>query len=147
MSDDRLRYLDGLRGILAIIVFLHHFFYIFYPDIIFGGNYEEYLRKGMSFEKFMAFTPLNMLFNPGTAIHFFFFLSGYVQSFHYLKNPELGILQKSFIKRYFRLAIPTLIVMLLIFTFHKLHLITKDYIPPDPVTGSWTKSMLPDNLG
>jgi peptidoglycan/LPS O-acetylase OafA/YrhL len=35
-------YLDGLPGVLAVIVFFHHFFYIYYPEIIFGGNYTDF---------------------------------------------------------------------------------------------------------
>jgi peptidoglycan/LPS O-acetylase OafA/YrhL len=147
MHEDRLRYLDGLRGILAIIVFLHHFFYAFYPDIIFGGQYfEEYLKPGWSFDKIMAFTPLNLFFNPGMAIHFFFFLSAYVQSYHYLKDPDLTILQKSFLKRYFRLAVPVLVTLLLIYLFHSLHLVSKYQVPKNPITEGWTSSMLPNSL-
>jgi peptidoglycan/LPS O-acetylase OafA/YrhL len=94
----------------------------------------------------MAFTPLNILCNPGFAIHLFFILSGYVQSFQYLRNPELSLLQKSFVKRYFRLAIPIVSVLLLVFAFHKLGFITKHLVPFDAVTSSWTKSMLPNSL-
>jgi peptidoglycan/LPS O-acetylase OafA/YrhL len=146
MTDDRLRYLDGLRGILAIIVFLHHFVYVFYPDMLFGGPYTEFLKTRMTFNKLVALTPLNMLFNPGMAIQFFFILSGYVQCFHYFKKPDLLLVQKSFLKRYFRLAVPTLSVLLLVYSFHKLHFITKELIPPDPVTGGWSANMLPDKL-
>jgi peptidoglycan/LPS O-acetylase OafA/YrhL len=144
MTGSRLRYLDGLRGVLAIIVFVHHFFYIFYPDIIFGGNYQEYQKPGWSFDKIFAFTPLNLLFNPGAAIHFFFLLSGYVQSFHYFNHPEITILQKSFFKRYFRLTIPVLAVLLIVYACHSLHLIRKDLIPVHAVTEGFTKSTLPN---
>lgn len=147
MTDTRIRYLDGLRGVLAVIVFVHHFLYAFYPDLIFGGEYRLLFNGKLSFEKFIAFSPINIFFNPGAAIHFFFFLSGYVQSYHYLKNPDLIILQKSFIKRYFRLAIPTLAVLLLVFFFHKLHLIRRELIPHYASTADWTKSLMPDNLG
>jgi len=146
MQENRLQYLDGLRAILAIIVFLHHYFYIFYPDIIFGGQYSEFLKPSLSFDKIMAFTPLNMLFNPGTAIHLFFILSAYVQSYHYFKNPDLQFVQMGFLKRYFRLALPTLAVLLLVFIVHRFNLTTKYLVPADPVTGSWTKSVMPDNL-
>ncbi|MBL7930950.1 MAG: acyltransferase [Bacteroidia bacterium] len=145
--SDRVRFLDGLRGILACIVFVHHFFYAFWPNIVFGGPYEEFSStSAFSGYKLIALTPLNILYNPGMAIHFFFLLSGYVQTYNYFHKPDFVFLQKSFIKRYFRLAIPTLSVLLLVFLFHRAHLFTKDLIPQNSVTSGWVKSLLPDNL-
>ncbi len=147
MTTGRLLYLDGLRGVLALIVFLHHFLYAFYGDIIFGGNYQEFLSGNrFMFDKIFAFTPLNILFNPGTAIHFFFLLSGYVQSHHYFQKPDIVAVQKSFFKRYFRLAIPTLVVIILVFVFHQLNWIIRDKFPFNAVTAEWSKSIMPDNL-
>jgi peptidoglycan/LPS O-acetylase OafA/YrhL len=145
--SDRVRYLDGLRGILAIIVFIHHYLYAFYPDLLFGGDYQEFSgSSSFTLYKFIALTPLNIVFNPGMAIHFFFLLSGYVQTYNYFQKPDYVFLQKSFIKRYFRLALPTLSVILIIFIFHKLHFFTKELIPKNPVTSGWVESILPDNL-
>ncbi len=145
--SDRVRFLDGLRGILACIVFVHHFFYAFWPNIIFGGSYDEFTHTGpFTGLKLIALTPLNVFFNPGMAIHFFFLLSGYVQTYNYFHKPDLAFLQKSFLKRYFRLAIPTVAVLLIIFVFHRAGLFFKDLVPPNPVTTSWVKSLLPDNL-
>jgi peptidoglycan/LPS O-acetylase OafA/YrhL len=146
MGNERIRYLDGLRGLLAVIVFVHHFLYAFCPTIIFGGTYQEFLSGNLTLSRFFALTPINIFFNPGTAINFFFLLSGYVQTYHYFKKPELLFLQKSFIKRYFRLAIPTLAVVLLLYVFHKLHLIDRLHFPPNQLSYDWIKSMLPDSL-
>lgn len=145
--NSRLLYLDGLRGILAIIVFLHHFFYAFCPDLIFGGNYAYYLNTGpFSFYKLIALTPVNIFFNPGIAIHFFFLLSGYVQTRNYFLNPEISFLQKSLLKRYFRLAIPTLVVVILVYFSHRFFLLRKDLVPVNELTSGWLKSLLPNNL-
>jgi peptidoglycan/LPS O-acetylase OafA/YrhL len=146
MGNERIQYLDGLRGLLAIIVFVHHFLYAFCPAIIFGGTYQEFLSGNFTPSRFFALTPINIFFNPGTAINFFFLLSGYVQTYHYFKNPELTFLQKSFLKRYFRLAIPTLVVVLLLYAFHKLRLIDRLHFPPNQLSYDWIKSMLPDTL-
>lgn len=145
--NDRVRYLDGLRGVLAIIVFVHHYFYTFCPELIFGGSYDNYLHTGpFSFYKIFALTPLNILFNPGMAIHFFFLLSGYVQTRSYFVNSEISFLQKSLIKRYFRLALPVLSVVILVYLFHSCYLIRKDLIPVNELTAGWVKSLLPNNL-
>lgn len=146
MGNERIHYLNGLRGILAIIVFIHHYLYAFYPDLIFGGTRAEFIANRHPISWMIAFTPLNMVFNPGMAICFFFLLSGYVQSYHYIKTEDPVFLQRSFIKRYFRLAIPLLAVVLLLFVFHRLHLIRKDGIPYHALSAGWCNSMLPDNL-
>ena len=144
---DRILYLDGLRGILAIIVFLHHFFYAFYPELIFGGNYQDFMQKGpLSLQRLVALTPLNILFNPGFAIHFFFLLSGYVQTRTYFIKPDISFLQKSLLKRYFRLAVPVLSVVLLVFFFHRLHFIHKELIPVNELNSGWLKSLVPNTL-
>lgn|GEM_PF-1745183 len=147
MINERVRYLDGLRGVLAIIVFIHHYFYAFCPELIFGGSFESYNSTGpFSFYKIMALTPVNILFNPGMAIHFFFLLSGYVQTRSFFINQEISFLQKSLIKRYFRLALPILSVVILVYLFHNNYLIRKDLIPPNELTTGWVKSLLPNNL-
>jgi peptidoglycan/LPS O-acetylase OafA/YrhL len=147
MISDRVRYLDGLRGILAAIVFVHHFIYTFCPEIIFGGNYFDFIESGPYTPlKLVAMSPLNILFNPGTAIQFFFLLSGYVQSHNYFQAPGIPFLQKSFIKRYFRLAIPTLATILLVYFFHRNHFIIKHSIPDNLLTRDWIKSIMPDTL-
>jgi peptidoglycan/LPS O-acetylase OafA/YrhL len=94
----------------------------------------------------MGLTPINILFNPGMAIHFFFLLSGYVQTRNYFINPEISFLQKSLIKRYFRLALPILTTVLLVYLFHSLFLIRKDLVPVNVLNEGWVKSMLPNNL-
>lgn len=146
MSDNRIHYLDGLRGVLAVSVFIHHFVYIFIPELILGGPADQFVQPGVTIWKIIALTPVNILFNPTMAINFFFLLSGYVQSFHYLKNPDLRLLQASFLKRYFRLVIPTLVVVMLVYLFHKLHFFHKELLPASPITGGWVASQLPDNL-
>lgn len=146
MTHTRLLFLDGLRGILALIVFLHHFFYAFFPEIIFGGDLQSYVQSGpLSAYKIWALTPLNILFNPGTAIHFFFLISGYVQSHHYFSSNDFTFLQRSFIKRYFRLAIPTLFVLLLVFVFHQFNWFTLSLIPNNTLSGNWVRGLCPNN--
>ena len=146
MGDHRISYLDGLRGLLAIIVFVHHFLYAFCPGVVFGGDYETFLSGHCTAERIFALTPINILFNPGTAINFFFLLSGYVQCLPYFLKQDLFLVQKNFIKRYFRLALPTLAVVLMVFAFQHLLLIDKSHFPPNPLTHEWIQSMMPNTL-
>lgn len=147
LGASRLTYLDGLRGVLALIVFIHHFIYAFCPHIIFGGAFPEFVSSEFSIKRFVALTPVNIVFNPGFAIQFFFLVSGYVQCRRYFKTPELQLVQKSFLKRYFRLAIPTLAVLLLVYLFHQLQWINKSGIPVNKLSSSWLAAMLPNDRG
>lgn len=109
---------------------------------------QDFLKTGpLSAYKIWALTPLNIFFNPGIAIHFFFLLSGFVQSYHYYTSNDPIVLQKSFIKRYFRLAIPTVCVLLMVYACHKLHWFHKELIPENILSAGWTKSLCPDNMG
>lgn len=126
---------------------MHHYFYAFCPELIFGGNYQDFLNSGpLSFYKVTALTPVNIFFNPGMAIHFFFLLSGYVQTRNYFLNPEIRFVQKSILKRYIRLALPIVPVLLLVYFFHCFFLIRKDLIPQNELTVAWVKSLLPNSL-
>lgn len=145
--SSRISYLDGLRGVLAVIVFLHHFFYIYYPELIFGGDYASFSSSGpFGSLKVFALTPISILYNPGFAIHFFFLLSGYVQTQGYYQNGNALGIQRSLLKRYFRLALPTLPVVVLVFCAHKFHFIHKELIADNVLNNGWLKSMLPNTL-
>jgi peptidoglycan/LPS O-acetylase OafA/YrhL len=147
---NRVRYLDGLRGILALVVFLHHYLYVFAPSVIFGGEYREFMRTGKyTLPKLLSLTPANFIFNPLTAIMFFFVLSGFVQTYNYFQKPDLQFLQKSFIKRYFRLAVPVIVVVMMVYVFHKLHFVDKSAISQNDIyfTRKWVETQLPGNLG
>ncbi len=146
MANHRIAWLDGLRGVLALMVCAHHFLYAFYPELIFGGSYKDFNTGTISPIKLIAFSPLNIIYNPGTAIHFFFLLSGYVQSYRYFQNGNTVSIQLAFFKRYFRLALPVLFTVLLIFLFHKNYWIAKNAFPDNPLTDKWVQSVMPDNL-
>ena len=145
--SQRISYLDGLRGVLAVIVFLHHFFYIYFPELIFGGDYASFSNSGtFGALKVFALTPISILYNPGFAIHFFFLLSGYVQTKGYYQSGEAAGIQRSLLKRYFRLALPTLVVVVLVFCAHKFQFIHKEQVAANVLNADWLKSMLPNTL-
>jgi peptidoglycan/LPS O-acetylase OafA/YrhL len=141
----RIRHLDGLRGVLALIVFAHHFLWLFSPSIAFGGT-TSVNPNPWSFSRLLAHSPLNAAFNSLTAIMCFFLLSGFVQSYSYFRHPERGYLARSFIRRYFRLAVPVLAVVLIVYLFHVFGFIRKDLLPQNPLTNAWAQSQLPGNL-
>lgn len=95
----RLHFLDGLRGWGAVIVLLYHTFVEIYPVTRDGGR--------MLFHLFP--------FNGGLAIFVFFIVSGYALSIGFLQRGDRAILEKIFIGRYFRLAVPITLGCLIVY--------------------------------
>jgi peptidoglycan/LPS O-acetylase OafA/YrhL len=89
--------LDGLRGIACLVVFLHHCTAAFW--------FSLYTRPDLN--------PLTLLCNGTFAVHVFFVMSGFVLSLAYVRTPRLPILVSATARRYFRLAIPSTVAVLI----------------------------------
>lgn len=98
----KLVYLEGMRGTAALMVVLSHFIQFYYPRLLF--NNDEFTHN--NFETWLSETPINFLYNGNLAVCIFFVLSGYVLSLKYIKTKKISILFETATKRYFRLAIP-----------------------------------------
>lgn len=104
MKENRLTYLEGLRGAAALMVFLCHFSYAFYYAL-FSTEIAEANLPG-NLDAFLAVTPLNIIYNGKLAVQIFFLLCGYVISIRYFQTGNKKYLVKSAVKRYFRLLVP-----------------------------------------
>lgn len=129
-NTEKIHYLEGLRGLSMIIVVLNHFTAAFYPAIIFG----EQARSHNNFELMIYKTPLNIFFSGIFALSIFYLLSGYFLSYKYFRFHKEEHLIPSMIRRYLILAIPTIISILIAYTFLKIHLFYN--LPVSPITGS-----------
>lgn len=112
----KLKYLEGIRGLAAIVVVLHHYILAFYPAMS-SADEKQIHNETSYFEEVMAQIPLNIFYNGGFAVCIFFILSGYVLSnnYHQYNNPK--ILIQYGIKRYFRLLVPVSVSVLLAYAF------------------------------
>lgn len=128
--NERILYLEGLRGLSMIIVVLNHFAAAFYPAFIFG----EKAHQHNSFDLIIYRTPLNIFFSGIFALITFYLLSGYFLSYKYFRFDKVESLIPTMIRRYFILAIPSLISILIAFFFLKYHLFYN--IPVSSLTGS-----------
>lgn len=102
----RLHALDGIRGYAALSVVLFHIFYE-----MFGVIHPEFRSPYLYF-----------LMNGKLAVAVFFVLSGQALSVQFLKRRDYEVLDRMVVKRYLRLAIPSLASCFIIYCILKLGL-------------------------
>lgn len=112
----KLKYLDGMRGLAALIVVIAHFVNAFALSLKDYGR-PEYLRY-----RFISESPLNILYNGGFAVCIFFVLSGYVLTYRFYRDKNLSTIIASASKRYIRLLIPILFSIFVAYILMKLNL-------------------------
>ena len=71
MKQEKLHYLDGLRGIGALMVVLNHFMVSFYPAVFTGEPSQ--INSNVFIEQLIAKTPLNVIFSGNFAVCIFLF--------------------------------------------------------------------------
>jgi peptidoglycan/LPS O-acetylase OafA/YrhL len=106
---ERLKYIDSLRGIAALIVVLFHLIDVFFSDFQFGKSEAE-----IEHLKIFART----IFNGSDWVSFFFVLSGFSLSLFYLKMEQEIDLKKFYLKRFFRIYPLYICVLLISFGIH-----------------------------
>lgn len=115
-SENKLFYLDGIRGLAAFAVVISHYIQVFYPAAL-NGNPEQAHFK---WDIWYGHSPINLFYNGQFAVCLFFVLSGYVLS-NKMFEKELDsetyqkLLHSSAIRRYIRLAIPAAVSVLLVY--------------------------------
>ncbi|MBR4308828.1 MAG: acyltransferase [Oscillospiraceae bacterium] len=74
MKENRVRYFEGLRAIMAFFVVATHFLCVYYPIVRYPGYAAGYESPWRIFAK----TPLFILLNADVALGFFFATTGYM---------------------------------------------------------------------
>lgn len=101
MKQNKLEFLEGIRGIMALNVMVNHFIDVYYPQM----NYQEFAESAGGFLSLFATTPLSIFVNGDIAVRYFFVLTGFLvaRSFLIGRGPTREQLPGKFAKRYFRL--------------------------------------------
>ena len=101
MKQDRLLFLDGLKGIAAIWVILHHFYLITFPVLPTSWRMLEDIPF------------VNVFFNGNYAVHLFIIISAFLMTMIMRKNDHILSFQRIIVKRYFRLMIPISVIIII----------------------------------
>lgn len=116
----RIEWLDGIKGISCLMLFILHFFMGFYPAYHFGEAQESHLN---GFEVWLLNSPLNMFFAGNVFVALFCMISGLVLALQVMnmKNP-LEKIPGVVIKRYLRLMLPVVPIGFFVWVVSKLGL-------------------------
>ena len=112
MEKKKLIYLDGIKGLGCVIVFLCHFVFAFYYGMY---HYQpESCHLPGNLDIIIGKSPLNLFFNGNTAVRLFLILSGYTLCLSFFRTREKERLLASAKRRYLRLMPPVLVVNVMI---------------------------------
>lgn len=124
MAEGKIAYIDGLRGLAAVLVMFSHFLITFFPAIVYLSQPMVHVSN---IELFLRYSPLDLLFSNSAAVPIFFVLSGYVLTYKFFRTNDFVVKKNVYlggaIKRYPRLMIPSLFSILLVFVFMNLGLL------------------------
>ena len=96
----RVNYINSLKGICCLLVFIGHMSSLFFPYVYFGTNYAMHSQ----IEKYLFETPINILFNAPSALMCFLLLSGFLLPLStFSNNGKVAVLSK-WGEKYVRLA-------------------------------------------
>ena len=112
----KITYLDGIRGIAALIVFFHHFLLAFYSAYVTFDTSASHLNNlEIRFGKSVFSVFVNGLF----CVNIFFVLSGYVLSRKYFQAKKYELIVSAAQRRFVRLYIPVSFTLILSFILMK----------------------------
>ena len=115
-NNKKLDFISGFKGVLCIIVLIHHFMLVFYPDLVNGIT-----DTTTNTIKNIALSPFNIFgYGGALAVAFFFIISGFLITYiHYSSNNTINY-GKKIVKRFFNLLIPITISIIISFYIAKI---------------------------
>ena len=116
----KLDYINGLKGIGALMVYLCHFVFALYYAAY--TLLPEHAHTASAVEVSIGKTPLNVLYSGNAAVCLFLVFSGFVLCLSYFRTRDRSRLRDGAKKRYFRLMPVILAVNVLIFVLMRLGL-------------------------
>ncbi len=115
-TSNRIGWIDGVKGLACLIVFVHHFCLGFFPVTYYGIGYATMQTSLMEFK--IAYTPLGVILNGNFMVCIFFVLSAFLLTKQVISIIDRGDnvtskISKIAVKRYPRLMIPAAIAAII----------------------------------
>ena len=134
-ENKRLKSIEGLRGICAIVVVISHFVVAFYPAAYWGNSSMSHINNGMDVK--MSQSPFSIFYAGNLAVCIFFVICGFGITISYFTDGN-G-LKKTLVNRFGRMFFPVLTTNLTYYMFLKLNLFSSTSVAE--ITGSeWLKN-------
>ena len=128
----KLGYLEGIRGIAALIVVIWHYVLYFYPPLANTGDmsFKEFFNYNTHEQILMlaAETPLCLFFHGQASVRLFFVLSAFVLTYKFFRTKNYEYLSAGAIKRYFRLLGPVVFSLFITYILVNLSLVSNVFI-------------------
>lgn len=116
--SNRIKWVDYLKGISCILVFVSHFLYAFYPASFNGDSSVSHVF----FDTYLGKEPFAIISDGKFYVYIFLILSGFLMS-NKLLNSNIDN-SKTLIKRYLSIVFPIFAVCLLTLIVYKLDLMS-----------------------
>ena len=116
MKKSKIEWIDGLKGIGCILIFIHHFVLAFYPAAFYGDIAPSHI----GFDKMLSVSPISVIINGNYMVHIFCILSSIVitRAFQTKKKEEIS---DFLMKRYIHFVLLIIPIGLLTFLAIKFH--------------------------
>lgn len=119
---ERIKWIDGIRGIMILLVMLGHYLLAFTSKdgyIGYGSNYsEEELLKA-----FFDNLPSSLLFNNSFPLYIIVLLIAFIPAYKFFKEQNEESILRQAKKRYLRFMIPTFLAFVINFILYRLGLL------------------------
>lgn len=130
---ERLKYIDGIKGIACFLVFVHHFLLAFYIAYFTGNPAESHTTSQIDVE--MAQSPLSVVVNGQFWVCMFILVSSFLAAKQIFSTNNMERVAGSIWKRYFRLMLPMLVIGIITWAMHAKEMFTNQEVAQ--ITGSW----------
>lgn len=132
----RIQWIDGIKGIACVMIFVHHFMLAFYPSTYFGNETVSH----SFWDIYLSQSPYGVIINGNFYVCIFCILSGLLISLQvWNRQGDLQKISESMLKRYFRLAFPVAGVSFVVYVMLKLSVFSN--LEVAKITGStWLSS-------
>lgn len=136
----RIKYIDGLKVIMAIAVVFTHYMLAFYPNgyVGFGSGVNEGIKKCIR-----GGMPWSLISNSSISLYLFFAMISFVIAVNYReKQSDISVIQKQAVGRYFQFLIPVFAATFLAFVLYETGFLRYEQVAA--MTGTpWSLSIRP----